>query len=42
MNFVDVGYYETYYPYAEQACLDSNGQLSETEDRIPICISKNI
>ena len=30
--------YETYYPYAEQACLDSNGQLSETEDWEAICI----
>ena len=26
------------YPYAEQACIDSNGQISQTEEWVDICI----
>ena len=31
-------YYEDLYPYAEQACIDSNGQISQTEYEEDICI----
>ena len=31
-------YYEDLYPYAEQACIDSNGQISQTEYGEDICI----
>jgi len=31
-------YYEELYPYAEQACIDSNGQISQTEYEEDICI----
>ncbi len=35
----DVTYYDdTLYIYAEQACIDNNGQLSQTEDGEDICI----
>ena len=31
-------YYDDLYPYAEQACIDSNGQISQTEYGEDICI----
>jgi len=31
-------YYEDLYPYAEQICIDSNGQISQTEYGEDICI----
>ena len=35
----DMKYYDdTLYVYAEQACIDNNGQLSQTEDGEDICI----
>ena len=38
VNLETLDYYESNYPYAEQACFDSNGQLSENESWEEICI----
>ena len=34
----DIYYSIDLYPYAEQACIDNNGQISQTEDGEDICI----
>ena len=34
----DMYYTDDLYPYAEQACIDSNGQISQTEEWVDICI----
>ena len=38
LDFLPIPNENDYYPYAEQACIDSDGQLSENEEWKEICI----